>query len=539
MPVITLNYGDLISLIGQDVPMDELLERIPMLGASLEGVEGNEMSVEFFPNRPDLYSVEGVARALRGFLSFEKGLAQYPTEDSGIDFTIDKSVTDVRPYAVGGVVRGVEMTDELVKSLMDMQEKLHLTMGRKRRKVSVGVHDMDNVAPPFTYMGVPPEERTFFPLQGTREMNMAEILREHPKGVDYAYILEGKDRYPLIVDKNDEVLSFPPIINGIATTVTEETTNLFLDVTGLDYEAVHTTLVIVATALAERGGKLQTVNLHTPEGDSITPDLKPKTRVLNRVYANKLIGVDLSSEETVDCLERMRFACNVTGEDIEVQIPAYRNDILHPADLVEDVAIAYGYERIEPQTPRATTTGSLIRFNEACNSLRNLMIGYGYTEASTLSLVGADSQEEGVEHVKLMHPITTEQSSLRTSLLPSLMALLGANRHHELPQRFFEAGDVVIEAKNVRKLAGVSIHAKAGFTEVKSLVQSLLHDLGHEMKIEPRKDGLFIRGRAASVVRGGEEIGRFGEMTPDVIEKYELSYPVVGFELDLPSLLAD
>ncbi|MEE9488934.1 MAG: phenylalanine--tRNA ligase subunit beta, partial [Thermoplasmata archaeon] len=296
---------------------------------------------------------------------------------------------------------------------------------------------------------------------------------------------------------------------------------------------------IVATALAERGGKLQTVNLHTPEGDRTTPDLTPKTRVLNRVYANKLIGVDLSPEETVDCLERMRFACNVTGEDIEVQIPAYRNDIIHPADLVEDVAIAYGYERIEPQSPRATTTGSLIRFNEACNSLRNLMIGYGYTEASTLSLVGADNREEGVEHVKLMHPITTEQSSLRTSLLPSLMALLRANRHHELPQRFFEAGDVVIEAKNVRKLAGVSIHAKAGFTEVKSLVQSLLRDLGHEMKIEPRKDGLFIRGRAASVVRGGEEIGKFGEITPDVIDKYELGYPVVGFELDLPSLLAD
>jgi phenylalanyl-tRNA synthetase beta chain len=539
MPVITLVYDDLISLIGQDVPMDELLERIPMLGASLEGVEGNEMSVEFFPNRPDLYSVEGVARALRGFLSFEKGLAQYPTEDSGIDFIVDKSVMDVRPYAVGGVVRNVEMTDELVKSLMDMQEKLHLTLGRKRRKVSVGVHDMDNVAPPFTYMGVPPEERTFFPLQGTREMNMEEILHEHPKGIDYAFILEGHDRYPLIVDKNDEVLSFPPIINGIATSVTEETRNLFLDVTGLDYEAVHTTLAVVATALAERGGKIQTVNLHTADGDRATPDLTPKTRVLNRLYANKLLGIDLGPQDMLDCLERMRLGGNIAGDDIEVQIPAYRNDVLHPADLAEDVAIAYGYEKLVPHLPRETTLGSLVKFNEACDSLGDLMIGYGYTEVTTLSLVGPESHAKGVDHVKIRNPITSEQSTLRTSLLPSLMALLRANRHHELPQRFFEIGEIVAEAKNARKLAAVSIHAKAGFTEVKSLVQSVLRDFGHELKIEPRSDTMFIRGRSASVMKDGREIGRFGEVSPEAIAQSELSYPVIALELDVRSLLAD
>ncbi|MFQ6107007.1 MAG: phenylalanine--tRNA ligase subunit beta [Thermoplasmata archaeon] len=537
MPVITLDYSDLLSLLGKDIPMDELLERIPMLGASLEGVDGNDISVEFFPNRPDLYSVEGVARALRGFLDLEKGLVQYPTEDSGIDFRVEESVTDVRPYVVGGVVRDVEMTDELVRSLMDMQEKLHLTIGRKRRKVSIGVHDLDAVVPPFVYKALPPEERSFIPLQGTREMNMAEILREHPKGVDYAFILKGKDKYPLIVDKNDDVLSFPPIINGILTAVTEETRNIFLDVTGLDYEAVHTALVVVATALAERGGRLQTVTLQTPEGPRVTPDLTPKKRVLNRVYANRLIGVDLSAEEMVDCLERMRLGCSVAGDDIEVLIPAYRNDVIHPADLVEDVAIAYGYDRIEPQLPKQITMGKLIRFNEGCNALRSLMIGYGYTEASTLSLVGEDSQAEGIDYVRIRNPITLEQATLRTSLIPSLIALLRANRHHELPQRFFEVGDVVIDTKNRRKLAGVSIHAKAGFTEVKSLVQSLLRDLGEEMQIEGRKDSLFIRGRAASITKDGKEIGRFGEVSPEVITKYELGYPIVGFELDLPSLL--
>ncbi|MFQ6128575.1 MAG: phenylalanine--tRNA ligase subunit beta [Thermoplasmata archaeon] len=539
MPVIMLDYDDIISLIGQDIPMDELLKRIPMLGASLEGIEGNEISVEFFPNRPDLFSVEGVARALRGFLGLEKGLVNYPTEDSGIDFRVDESVKDVRPYVVGAVVRNVEMSDYLVRSLMDMQEKLHLTVGRKRRKVSVGVHDLDAVVPPFIYKALPPEEKSFIPLQGTRKMTMSEILREHPKGIDYAFILEGKDKYPLIVDKNDDVLSFPPIINGILTAVTEETRNLFIDVTGLDYEAIHTVLVIVATSLAERGGKIQTVNLQTQEGAKLTPDLTPKKRVLNRIYANKLIGINLSSVEMIDCLERMRLGCDASGDDIEVQIPAYRNDILHPADLVEDVAIAYGYERIEPQLPREITMGRLIGFNEACNSLRDLMIGYGYTEASTLSLVGADSQEEGIGYVRIKNPITMEQSTIRTSLLPSLMALLRANRHHELPQRFFEVGDVVIDTKNRRKLAGVSIHAKAGFTEIKSLVQSILRDLGEEMQIQPRKDGLFIRGRAASVIKDEKEIGRFGEISPGVIASYELGYPVVGFELDLPSLLSD
>lgn len=536
MPVITFDYDDITSLLGQEIPKDELLERIPMMGASLEGVEGNAISVEYFPNRPDLYSVEGIARALRAFLGMEKGPINYPTDGSGIDFYVDESVKDVRPYVVGAVVRDVEMTDFLVKSLMDMQEKLHLTIGRKRRKVSIGVHDLDPVAPPFTYKALPPEEKTFFPLQGTREMNMREILQEHPKGIDYAYILEGKDRYPLIVDKNDDVLSFPPIINGIITSVTEETTNLFIDVTGLDYEAIHTSLVIVATSLAERGGKIQTVNLRTAEGDRKTPDLTPKKKTLDRGYANQLIGVNLTAEEIVDCLQRMRFDGIASGDDIEVHIPAYRNDILHPADLVEDVAIAYGYDRLEPILPARITMGKLIRFNEACNAVRDLMIGYGYTEATTLTLVDAESQE-GEEYTRIKNPITQEQSTLRTSLVPSLMALLRENRHHELPQRLFEVGDVVIDGRNRRKLAGVSIHAKAGFTEAKSLVLSVLRNLGEEMQIEPRKDRMFIRGRAASVMKEGKEIGRFGEMSPEIIARYELGYPVISFELDLPSLL--
>ncbi|MFQ5884243.1 MAG: phenylalanine--tRNA ligase subunit beta, partial [Thermoplasmata archaeon] len=352
MPTISLDYQDLISLLRKEIPKEELVERIPMIGADVERVVGDEMEVEFFPNRPDLYSVEGIARALRGFFGIEKGLQTYPIKSSDVVLNVDKSVENVRPFVVGGLIREVEMTNPLVKSLMDMQEKLHATIGRKRAKVSIGVHDFDQVTPPFTYKAVEPKSVRFIPLTSTRMMDLDEILQEHEKGIDYAFIMEGLDRYPLIVDVNEDVLSFPPIINGVLTTVTEETTNIFLDVTGTDLAGCNTALNIVATALAERGSKIETVQVKYPDRTMVLPDLQPTVKELKVDYANDWIGISQTAEQIADELERMRYGVSVSGNLLKVEIPAYRNDVLHPVDLVEDVAIAYGYEKIEDQFPK-------------------------------------------------------------------------------------------------------------------------------------------------------------------------------------------
>jgi phenylalanyl-tRNA synthetase beta chain len=153
------------------------------------------------------------------------------------------------------------LDDYTVKSVMDVQEKLHLTHGRYRMKVAIGVHDLDRVEPPFTYKAVDPASVSFVPLDMTEELNLREILAKHPKGRDYAWCLEGKKKYPIFIDKNNNVLSFPPIINGELTRLTENTRNLFIEMTGTDQQAVDAALNIVSASLADRGGRLQTVEI--------------------------------------------------------------------------------------------------------------------------------------------------------------------------------------------------------------------------------------------------------------------------------------
>ncbi|UCD93035.1 MAG: phenylalanine--tRNA ligase subunit beta, partial [Methanobacteriota archaeon] len=415
------------------------------------------------------------------------------------------------------------------------------TIGRKRAKVSIGVHDFDQVTPPFTYKAVEPKSVKFSPLASTRQMDLDEILKEHEKGIDYAFILEGLDKYPLIVDVNEDVLSFPPIINGVLTTVTEETTNIFLDVTGTELAGCQTALNIVTTALAERGSKIETVQVKYPDETMILPDLQPTAKELEVKYANDWIGVTQTAEQIADELERMWYGVAIGGDILKVEIPAYRNDVLHPVDLVEDVAIAYGYEKIEDQFPKDMTFGELVPFKDFCTKLTDLLVGYGYQEVSTLTLSSTAEQEwiEESDITSLQNPISQEHTCVRSSLIPSLMHVLRANKHHELPQRIFEVGDVVAKGKNETRIGGVSCHAKASFTEMKSLVQSFLRDVGMDAEVEARKDPRFLKGRCASAVCDGKEIGVFGELHPEFFTRYELNNPVSAFEISVRPLFSE
>lgn len=542
MPVVTFSYDDLISLIGREVSLETLMDRVPQLGADVHSYdEGTrEMSIEFFPDRPDLYSVEGAARALRTFLGYESGLTRYQVEDSDVVLFLDESIKEVRPFMVAGVIEDITITDAFIRSLMEMQEKLHLTMGRKRSKVSIGIHDMDKVTPPFTYKAVEPGSASFVPLGKTESMDLREILQRHEKGVDYAYILDGKDRYPLLVDSRGEVLSFPPIINGVLTTVTEDTKNVFLDVTGTDLSAISGALNIVATSMAERGGRIKRVKLQgTQQG--MTPDLEPREWMLDVAATNALLGLDLDAGGMAKALAKMGFEAAPAGEKVRVLAPAWRLDLIHPVDLMEDVAKGHGYENFGRSLPAQQTFGSELLVNKAADVARQLMVGYGYMEATTLTLSSARDQFEKMrlpqgEVVEVLNPISEDHTCLRVSLLPSLMMVLRRNKHRDLPQRLFEVGDVMRGIKRRRNLAGVSISARASFTEVKSLVESIMRDLSVKYVIQPSSAGTYLEGRGADVMVNGRCIGSFGEMHPQVIVDFELGYPISAFELDLEAM---
>ncbi len=545
MPVINFKYSDLCTMLGENVPEQTLIDRIPMIGADMHETEGDtdDMSVEFFPDRPDLYSVEGLARALRAFLDIKPGMQTYHVAESDVEVFIDQKVKPVRPYFLCGIVRDVEITDEFLRSLMELQEKLHITIGRKRSKLAIGVHDLSKVKGPFTYTLKDPHSVRFVPLAMDEEMDLAEILEKNEKGREYNKILDGMSEYPIIFDSEGQILSFPPIINGRLTTVTVGKHDLFIDVTGTDRKAVKGALDIVATALAERGGRIESVIMH--DGDDVfrSPDLTPEVRGFSVAACDRFLGRDLGPENTVECLRRMGLDAVADGDVVTVSIPSVRLDIMHDVDIYEDVATGFGFDRFGGPYKVEQTQGALLPETTFSENIRDMMIGLGFTEVCTLTL--SNQKEEfgisglpEVDVVRVLNPITEDHTCLRAYLMPSLVRILRHNKHRDLPQRIFEIGYVVRDNKTVLRLCAMATASKVPFTDVKSWTESFLREAGVQYTLEQCDYPTFVPGRGASVVSDGKSIGMFGEMAPSVVVGYGITHPIGFFEIDLEPIIA-
>ncbi|BAM69938.1 phenylalanyl-tRNA synthetase subunit beta [Methanothermobacter sp. CaT2] len=547
MPVITFDYDDLKEL-GIDIDREKLLDVLPMMGSDIEDFDDESIKVEFFPNRPDLLSVEGVARSLRGFLGIEKGMPSYDVHDSGVEVTVDESVLDVRPYLGMAVIEDVQFTDKKLKQVMEFQEDLHWVIGRDRRKVAIGIHDLDRVEPPFLYSGVEPEGVTFTPLDSVCEMTPHEILEEHPKGVSYAHLLRDHDRYPLITDKNGDVLSMPPIINGELTKLTVNTRRILVDVTGTDDRAVRQTLNIICTSFAEAGGRIGSVRVKRPDGELHLPDLTPREMRVSVSEASRITGLELSADEVMDLLMKARMDARRTSDDeVVAVIPAYRVDILHEVDLVENIAVQHCIGRIEPELPDIATIAEEDTWSRADASIREVMVGLGFQEVMSLMLTSEENHYrrmrlEEDERVEVAQPISQDRTMIRKSLLNGLLEFFEDNKHEDLPQKIFEVGDVVYidpesetRSRVVKKLACAVTHSSAGFTEIKSLAAAVVENLGYEFRIEPLEHPSFIEGRCAAIESEGKSSaigGFFGEVHPEVVTNFNLEYPVIALEIE-------
>jgi phenylalanyl-tRNA synthetase beta chain len=547
VPVIKIRFSELQRLLKHPLSRGEFLDRIPYLGCDVEGWEGEEIFLEFFPNRPDLYSVEGIARAFRSFLGLSPGLAEYPLGSSQTAIQVDPSVLPIRPQIVGCRVRGVTLDEGILEGFLEIQEDLHWALGRDRRKASIGIHDASKVVPPFRYLALPPHDLHFVPLEGEGAMDLQEVLERHPKGIAYAHLLAGQERYPVLLDSRGEVLSMPPIINGELTRVTEETRDLFIEVTGTEASLVNLALAIFSTACSERGWNVETIEVRTPEKVFRVPDLTPASAALRVEYANRMLGLALSREEIIHALERMGFGCRGAGETIRVQVPAYRGDILHEIDLVEEIAIAWGYEALVGGPPPLASPAEEDPLQGFTEEVQTLLLGYGYTEVMTLMLTHPQKDSAGSPvgpPVEIQNPLSEEHTILRTNLLQGILSVLELNRHQELPQRVFEVGDVAaldetaeIGARSRRRLCACAIHPKAGYSEVKALVEGLFRDLHLPLSLEEGNLDTFIPGRCASALVDGEIIGHFGEVHPRWITAFHLEYPIIALEVDLEALL--
>lgn len=544
MAVVKFEKSYLEKMIGRKLTEKDYTDRIPLFGCPLEKMEKDSVHFEVSPNRPDLLSIEGFARAMKNFTANRPKLTKYKVLKGKIRLKVHPSVRHVRPYIVCAVVRKVKITDDFITSLMQVQEKLHDTLGRKRKKVAIGVHDMKHVVPPFTYKALSPDTIRFVPLDIDKEMTLAEILENHPKGKEYAHIINKAKKWPVIVDKKNRVLSFPPIINGELTRVTEKTKELFIDVTGTDQQVITWALNILVTSFADRGCKIETVQMQIGNKKIHTPNLERWKIKVDVDYVNKILGLKLSKKEITKLLQKM----DVTFDGHSAGIPSYRTDVMHQMDIVEDVAIAYGYDKFEPTVPTVPTIGKPLEKNDYYYTVKQAMMGIGFQEVINLTLSNLKDEFDKMNAPKqqvaeTLNAVTPECNICRRDVLPSLMDVLAHNQHHEYPQKIFEVGDTVIidskaetGAKNVKKLACAVADTRVSYAWISSVLDSFMGNLGLAYELKPTRHPSFIEGRAADVFVKGAKVGLIGEIHPKVLNNWKLEMPVAAFEVNLDKL---
>src|SRR5438093_5242649 len=389
MPSVQFNLKDLEELLGTNVPHDEdgLNKLVAYFKTDVESLEEENghsaVSTEVKnTNHHGIWCVEGVARALRSYLRLKQTKLASVQGPSGYSITIDKRLRSIRPYIACAIVRNVKSSEEALKSWISLQEKMDQTYGRKRRKASIGLYQADLIKPPIRYTVSNPDDTNFVPLGSNTSMTLRQIVESHPKGIEYGQTISKHDNWPLLIDKNDKILSLPPIINsnGLGK-VTTETRNILVEVTGTSLETVQDTLKIVVTTLSERGGRIYSCAQMYPyvPTKTTTPDLREQPFQVSLDLVNKLLGTNLTSKQAIDLLKRAGYSTGkVIGDRITIGVPPYRIDIMHQVDVIEDIGIAMDINTLQPQWPGIFTVGGLTPLTTKLDNIAELNVGLGY-----------------------------------------------------------------------------------------------------------------------------------------------------------------
>uniref|UniRef100_A0A3Q1GKW4 Phenylalanine--tRNA ligase beta subunit n=1 Tax=Acanthochromis polyacanthus TaxID=80966 RepID=A0A3Q1GKW4_9TELE len=482
-------------------------------------------------NRYDLLCLEGLVRGLQVFknkLEAPRYRRVSPVSGDPQKLIITKETAAVRPFAVAAVLRNITFTQERYDSFIELQEKLHQNICRKRSLVAIGTHDLDTISGPFTYTAKPPGDISFKPLNQTKEYTATELMSLYKTDSHlrhYLHIIEDKPVYPIIYDSNGVVLSMPPIINGNHSKITLQTKNVFIECTATDLTKAKIVLDMMVTMFSEYCSQ-------------------PFTE---------------STEKIAQLLTRMCLLSQATGvgDEIEVEIPPTRSDVIHACDIMEDAAIAYGFNNITRTTPRAYTVANQFPLNKLTELLRQDLAAAGFTEALNFALCSAediaDKLGKKISETRAAHisnPKTAEFQVARTTLLPGLLKTIAANRKMPLPLKLFEISDVVLKdetkdvgARNSRRFCAVYYNKSPGFEVIHGLLDRTMQLLevksarGEGYHIQAADDSTFFPGRCAEILVRGKTVGRLGVLHPDVINRFELTMPCSAMEIDIEPFL--
>jgi len=545
MPVVELELPRLQKLVGK-TNRKKIMDTLPFLGLDIESQANDAVRVEYSPNRPDYSTDFGIALGLQGLLGTKKGIQKLRIKKvSDFQIKVDSSVSKVRPFVTGIVARNGKIDDKVLRQIIVMQEDLHFGIGRRRKKSSIGIHDLDSISFPLTYTTTTRNHK-FVPLNSTKENSISEILTNSEVGQDYGHILGNSAKVPIIIDSAGKTVSFPPIINSSMTTVTTRTKNLLLEVTGTDKNDVEDMLAVVAITLQSAGFELCTVNISGAKNS--TPQFKDKKIILNENLVNSMLGLNLSPVKIASALKKCRLEATPKNKNIVCTIPRYRFDIFGSMDLVEEVALGYGIENLTPILSPSQTLGQKNYEFETLNSLSSTIVGLGYMEALNSSLTSKRilydlTNRDSSNIMSVMDSKSQEHNILRDFILPGLINNLASNIHESYPQKLFETGTVFSKGNPVNEeihLSCVSAHNGANFSEIKSIMQSALKTgFNIECKTKTSSHPTFSEGHTAEILIHGKPFGIIGEVDSNVKENFKIRVPVVGFEVKLSGLIFD
>jgi phenylalanyl-tRNA synthetase beta chain len=540
MPVVELSYTRLQKLIGK-VTKKQISDSLPFLGLDIESENKDLIRIEYSPNRPDYSTDFGIALGLQGLLGIKTGAIKLNVKKSKkYTISVKSEVSKIRPFVTGIVATNGKIDDKTIKQFLTMQEDLHFGIGRKRKKSSIGIHDLDAISFPLVYTTANRNHK-FIPLNSKKELSISEILKNTDVGKDYGSILGNSSKVPLILDANQKTVSFPPIINAAVTTVTTKTKNLFVEVTGINKEDAEDMLSVVATILQSAGFTLESVQISGAKNSS--PKLEQKKISVNPFLINQALGLDLNTPKIISSLKKSRLDASTKGKNIICTIPAYRFDIFGSMDLVEEVALGYGIQNLEPTLSPSQTLGQKHPSSISLQSISSIMTGLGYMEALNSSLTSKrvlydNTQRDSSKIISVLDSKSLEHTILRDSLLPELINNLAKNIHESYPQKLFEIGTIFNKTSSVTEethLCAVSSHKDANFSEIKSVLQSVIQSIfGKTCETKTTTHPTFEKGHVANITVDGKIIGIIGEISKSTKDNFKLREPIVSFEVKLP-----
>lgn len=542
--------------VGKDLSVLEIEETLKDLGMDIKGCSDEkdpELKVEITAEKIDMVSVAGIGRAIKYYRGLSKKLPTYDIVKGKNKVIVDKSAALARPKTVCVILRDVNMTQELLDEMIEIQEKIHESFGRNRKKASIGIYPCDEFKFPVTFTGEKPENIIFHPLEAEGEMSGLEILEKHETGKKFAHLLAENDLFPVFRDSDSKVLSMPPIINSNDTGRVDLThKDLFIEISGFNLTYLDNLLKVLTTTFLEFGAKAETVLVEYSDSDNYELNLDNSEDKVSLDYINSLIGIKVDSKQIKDLALKVMFEVSeVNGDEITFLIPPYRCDIWHDSDIADDIARAYGYNNIVPSFPAISTIGSTLEISDFKDRLTTTMVNFGFLELYSYILTSTKTQfnkfgfdEPDCDFEKLIDSEDQGLNMTRVRILPEVLESLHINRKNKYPQKVFENGFTIqkdescdTKARNEGHMCSVIADPKSNYTQIKGVFDTFMKMNGIPFEVVSDDTIPFlIPGRSAKVLVKGIEVGFIGEVHPKILDSFGLLVPCSAYEINVEKI---